>query len=620
MDEQELNPLNDHLFLQAFSCPLKFNFTVEEKDSEGHRDFFRQRNKLHLRDAVAIRFLNIKHTSNDVEEARRETELWLEEDEVTICGAVLQHGEFLTRIPILNKSASGVTIIQIHGKLRKRSLVSISLEDKLGKTLVHYLIKAAYRAEIVNRIFPDSVINVEFYFPNKDFKSSIDHLHLHHQLIKSGSEKLDEELQLLFTVTDATEAVMSVLKKMPAGNGYKLYDSLTMTEILEMISGFKTGDIDSNVEKIHSACRFCQFRKGHKNEPGCWEEHFRPNDVLKPNMHVYELIGHGSKRDLENNQYYQEEITIHDGLHSFDLMKKFGGPHITVQQRRNLQILQSKGEVVPGLWVKPGIEILKQLIFPLHFIDFEAATYSLPMRRGSQPYESVYFQFSCHTLHSDGSIEHKEWLDKSHGENFPHDDFAMALIQIPEIEKGTLIHYSPFEKQALNNLIRGFERNSMLNEEKIEKLIKIRDGLSTQNNDRFFDLSRIVRDFYYNKCMNGGLGLKEVLNSILLWEKVSILKTLKELEHPASFAVPLKDTLDPYIHIQTGNNHILDGSSAMNAWISFKNGLLQEEERDIVLEVLKRYCELDSYSMVILYHHLVNLLKMRENGSEEIIL
>lgn len=620
MTEKELNPLNDHQFLQAFSCPLKFHYTNEKRESEYHRDFFRQRNKLHLRDAVATRFSNIKHTSNDVVEAKRETDLWLKEGDVTICGAVLQHGEFLTRIPILKKSVSGVTIVQIHGKLRKRSLRSISLDDRLGKTVINYLVKAAYRAEIASKIFPDRSVTIEFYFPNKDYKSSIDHLHLHHLLVKSDSEMVWQELEQLFTATDATEAVKSVLEKMPAGIGYKLYDTLSMTEILDKISGLNERYLVSGVKNIHNACRFCQYRVGNKSKPGCWEEHFKPDDIIKPNRHVYELIGHGSKRDLENCQYYQEEITIHDGLQSFDLMKKFGGPHITVQQRRNLQILQSKEEWVPGLWVKSGIMSLKELTFPLHFIDFEAATYSLPMRRGSQPYESVYFQFSCHTLHSDGSIEHTEWLDTSNGENFPHDDFTRALIQIPEIEKGTLIHYSPFEKQALNNLIRGYERNSMLNEEKVIKLKKIRDGVNSQKSDRFFDLSRIVRDFYYNEYMNGGLGLKEVLNSILFWERSSIQKTLKDLEHPVSFAVPLKDTLDPYLHIQTGNNQILDGSSAMNAWISFKSGLLQKEERAVVLELLKRYCELDSYSMVILYHHLVSLLKMRENGSEEIIL
>lgn len=86
-----------------------------------------------------------------------------------------------------------------------------------------------------------------------------------------------------------------------------------------------------------------------------------------------------------------------------------------------------------------------------------------------------------------------------------------------------------------------------------------------------------------------------------------------------SFAVTLIEPLNPYLNIQTGNNLILDRSSAMNAWISFKCGLLREEERDVVLELLKRYCELDSYSMVILYHHLVSLFKMRENGSEGII-
>jgi len=617
--EKELNPMNDHHFLQALSCPLKIHYLNVDRKSNSPRDYFRQRNKLHLRDAVAIRFSEVRHTSNDIDEAKKETEKWLQESEVAICGAVIQHDEYLTRIPILIKSSAGLSIIQIHGKLRKRTLETINIEGRLGKSVMSYLVKAAYRYEVVKRVFPDKDINVEFYFPGKDFRSGIDLLHLHRIDKFRESDEFSEELQKLFVAMDATDAVRSVVKQMPSGVGYYLYDSLSMKEILEKISESEDRSVQSKVGRIHGACSFCDYRRGSYDESGCWEEHFKPQDVVKGNMHVYELIGHGSNRDLENNQYFQEEITIHDGLHSFDLMTKFGGPNITIQQRRNLQILRSKGEVIPRLWVKGDIDVLNRLEFPLHFIDFEAATYSLPMRRGSYPYEPVYFQFSCHTLFSDGSLNHTEWLDVSSGENFPHDDFTEAIGRIPEIERGTLVHYSPFEKQALNNLIRGYERNSMLNEERLNRLKRIRDGLNGEGNDRFFDLSKVIRDSYFNKYMSNGLGLKEVLNSILLWERSSKQKTLTGLEHPASMEVLLKDRVDPYSQIQTGSNLILDGSSAMNAWINFKCGLIQEEEKNTVLNLLKRYCELDSYSMVVLYHHLVHLYKMRENDEGEII-
>ena len=611
-----MNPINDHHFLQALSCPLKIHYLNNVRRADLPRDFFRQRNKLHVRDAVATRFSRIKHTSNDIELAKIETKKWLKSHNVTICGAVIQHGEFLTRIPILIKTSSEITIIQIHGKLRKRTSEAINIEGRLGKSVMGYLVKAAYRYEIVTKAFPKLQTNVEFYFPDKDFKSSMDLLHLHHFKKKSEPDSFNQEFQDLFIAIDATEAVRSVVRKLPSGVGYHLYESLTMAEILQKILESK----DDNVQHIHNACRFCEYRRGGDVASGCWEEHFKPDEVANANMHVYDLIGHGNIRELENKEFFQEEITIHDGLHSFELIRKFGGPNITIQQRRNLQILRSKREVIPKLWVKPEIDVINRLEFPLHFIDFEAATYSLPMRKGSYPYEPIYFQFSCHTLFSDGTLKHSEWLDTGKGDRFPHDDFTEAISRISEIENGTLIHYSPFEKQALNHLIRGYERNSMLHEEKLDRLKTIRDGLRSGKNDRFFDLSKVIRDSYFNRYMGNGLGLKEVLNSILLWEQSSKVKTLKAMEHPGSLEVLLKDTLDPYLQIQTGSNHIVDGSSAMNAWISFKCGLLQEEEKNTVLKLLKRYCELDSYSMVIMYHHLVHLLKMRENDEEEIIL
>lgn len=68
----------------------------------------------------------------------------------------------------------------------------------------------------------------------------------------------------------------------------------------------------------------------------------------------------------------------------------------------------------------------------------------------------------------------------------------------------------------------------------------------------------------------------------MLWEKISIQITFGGLEHPGSFAVPIKEPLDPYLQIQTGNNLLLGGSSAMNAWIGFECGLLNKEERNVV--------------------------------------
>src|SRR5690554_8020285 len=111
--------LNDHRFLEAVSCPLKLPFLLQDSELAGRPPVFRQKNKLRLRDAVALQFENRRQTSDSFVTAAKETKEWLREPEVAICGAVIQSGNLLARIPVLVKNADHLTIVQVHGKLRR---------------------------------------------------------------------------------------------------------------------------------------------------------------------------------------------------------------------------------------------------------------------------------------------------------------------------------------------------------------------------------------------------------------------------------------------------------------------------------------------------------------------
>ena len=85
MTEKETIAINDDLFLNTVSCPLKFNhITNGYLNRDSSKLYFRQRNKLHIRDAIATRFDNCKHTSNSTGAAWKETEKWVQEESVAI--------------------------------------------------------------------------------------------------------------------------------------------------------------------------------------------------------------------------------------------------------------------------------------------------------------------------------------------------------------------------------------------------------------------------------------------------------------------------------------------------------------------------------------------------------
>lgn len=613
MSGQESLVINDNLFQKTISCPLKFFHLTEQNYKNNTAKFlFRRRNKLHVRNAIAQRYKNCKYTSNGVQDALKETESWLKEEMVAICGAVIQYKNQLTRIPILVKEGSAFTIVQVHGKLRKRSDDKEIQPTVTQRGILKYLLKAAYRLDVVAKYLSRHDVEVLFYFPDKHFKSSIDNLHLFAEKEPVKNQAVKEEFSKLFSKVKATVAVRKVHQKIPGSVAHQHFEGLSVSEAVEkMILFGKYSDL-LNIER-HSGCKFCEFRwPDQKNREDCWDRFFDTDGIKHPEKHIFELIGHGYNMQSENGKFYQEEAEPAESFPSFDSMQKYGGRTITILQRQNLQILQAKGEPVPELWVKRDIRSIDSLVYPLHFLDFEAATFALPMQSGLQPYSPVYFQFSCHTLKKSGEVVHTEWLDQQDGQVYPHMEFVNRLGEIPGFFQGTIMQYSPFEKQGVNRLVGEFKKDPIRYENQIHILEKIKKSELPDNKNRFFDMSKIIRDYYYNKFFNDGLGLKQVLVSILQWENQNGMFEIPNMKIGESsvdivFSTKNSDVPDPYSEIQNPDFLIADGSAAMNAWLAVKNDLLTHEEKSQIFQILRKYCALDSFGLFIIYKHLERL-------------
>jgi len=579
---------------------------------------YRQRNKLHMRDAVALRYSKRKYTSARTSYAAAETAKWMTHDHVTICGAVLRTENRLTRIPILVKEKEKYTIIQVHGKLRKSSEQKALFTPGKKRSTAINLVKASYRADVLLELVPRAKIEVHFFFPDKNFRSSVSRLHS--KFGKSDpAPAVKELLEKLFLNVDATEAVKQVLKWVPENVAHTGFTGLSVRESFNTILNRSENEAAKVLETgRHDGCNSCEYRHSNEQEKGCWSLHFEPEKIRSPQSHVYDLIGHGNRFLAKQGVYYQEQVEIKDGLHNVELMQQFGGPKFTMQQRRNLQILKSKKQGIPLIWLRKGIEKVRSLTFPLHFIDFEAATYAIPMQKSANPYTPLYFQFSCHTLNENNILSHTTWLHNGSDIEHIHEKFIQKMASIENIFKGTIIHFSPFEKQALNRLLAVFKRNSMNYSSEIKTLNRLKNGDSRSFQDRFFDLSELVRDYYYNSKLKGSLGIKDVLLSVLKTEKKMKDFSVASDVFSKMGTSDKESNIDPYRAIQNGNSVIMDGAAAMHAWISDKNGLLSEEESTTVPLLLESYCKLDSLSMVAVYKHIDHLYS--KSTQEDVIL
>src|SRR5207248_1394232 len=98
----------------------------------------------------------------------------------------------------------------------------------------------------------------------------------------------------------------------------------------------------------------------------------------------------------------------------------------------------------------------EQLLYPLHFIDFETATVAVQYHAGMRPYEQVAFQWSCHTIPEKGApVEHAEWINTV--DVFPNFDFATALMKHLG-KQGSFLTWSHYENDVLNEIRSQMER------------------------------------------------------------------------------------------------------------------------------------------------------------------
>jgi len=609
---EERPDIRDYLFRETVSCPLKYRFILDENFNDQREDLFRRKTKRMTREAVARLFDDTEYTSNSAEVAAEETQRWLMRENVTICGAVLKNGNLRARIPILMKKGDELTIIQVHGKLVKENADQTFAGVPLGRSLNRYLLQAAYRQYVTKLAYPDALIRCSFMFPSKSFESGSDKLFQKTQGKDHISEEALEEIRSLYATVDGTLKVLQISKKIPADVSHSSFSGMSIEEAISKVYEVDEAGGRQFVDSVHLGCRNCRFRKADSpGGKGCWEIHFHDSDMKQSDKHLFELIGHHVTEEHLSAERFQEQVLQPSGLSNAGEIISHTERKIAIYHRKAMQLLDAKGRDLPLVFGKGLLAKLGKLEFPLHFIDFEAATHPVPMSRGEKPYTPAIFQFSCHTLTENLNLVHTQWLDEQTDEA-PHKRLVSELGKIPGIEKGTIMQFSPFERQAFYKLYSEMRRSGAECEEEtafLEKLLRVK---SHQQKDRFLDLSAMIRDGYYNRFMNSGLSLKQILLSILKVEEQ--LKTMPDYTFDVSdMSIDLLRTgadgeiANPYSQISDQRSSIRDGITAMHAYFCLKAGVLSEEQNSLVSLLMKRYCSLDSLALYIVYKHLLNI-------------
>ena len=201
---------------------------------------------------------------------------------------------------------------------------------------------------------------------------------------------------------------------------------------------------------------------------------------------------------------------------------------------------------------------LAELTYPIHFFDFEAQNPAIPRFDGLKPYEQFPFQYSCHVLHDDGSIEHREFLHTDRSDPRPA---LLAALAIDIASTGSVIVYhQSFEATLLRRLAQNFPEHA----EHLEAIAS-----------RLWDLEDIFKQHYKHPAFRGSTSIKNVLPTLV-----------PTLSYKA-------------LAVQRGDH-------AQTVWEEMINCADQAKKEQAIAD-LKDYCHLDTLAMVEIYQALLKL-------------
>ena len=210
-------------------------------------------------------------------------------------------------------------------------------------------------------------------------------------------------------------------------------------------------------------------------------------------------------------------------------------------------------------------EWLKQLKYPLYFLDFETYDTAVPLYDGCRPYQKIPFQFSLHIQQQKhGPTTHISYLASGNGDE--RAEFAAALKQSLGENGSIIVYYDSFEKMVINEIGELFPEYAQWSEKACQRVLDL--------------LMPFKEHYFHSPLQKGSASIKKVL--------------------PA-----LSD--ESYDGMDIGN-----GELASYYFTRIVMGKASDDEKSKIRQNLSDYCKLDTYSMVLLVSALYKLVDEQE--------
>lgn len=308
----------------------------------------------------------------------------------------------------------------------------------------------------------------------------------------------------------------------------------------------KVNSLTSEVESMMNDALHIINLKSPEYIEGC----LKPNECPCPNLchpHLPEksifnipLLNPKKARELLDSEVFE----IKDIPLSFELSAK---------QKLIANIIRSG---LPHLNKESLKKFLNELVYPLHFLDYETYEPAIPIHKGYRPYQHMVFQYSLHIVDKNKNIDHKEHLEIEDCE--PSKTLITKLKNDIRDNGSIMVWNKTFEIGRNNDMAILYPEH--------------KDFLNSINN-RIVDLADFVKNGYY--IHPGFLGSWSIKNVLPVMVPELSYKDLK----------------------------VNKGDVAMIVWWN----LVHNEDKSMAEDLIE-YCKMDTMAMVKIWEKLVNIL------------
>ena len=521
-------------------------------------------------------------------------------------------------------------------------------KGKIRSSWREHLYDVAFQKHVIQKVFPHLKVSSYLMMADKSKSAPTDSLNQKFKIVKGRNGQKHAIASPKLTEADRKEKILSkinvddycreiFLESVPV-RGIKL----SFEKMVDVFATAFQRDIMLRPEPA-SICRNCEFQTKNKDSSlnngleECWSRSlkWKKKDFEEPN--VLRIWSYRRKNDLIKAGRIKQSQVLKSDINP----KSDDKSGLSRTQRQWMQVKKVKeNDSTPYIDKQSLKREMDSWTYPLHMIDFETSSPAIPFVKGMKPYEGIAFQYSHHIIYKSGKVEHYgEWLGTEPGE-FPNFNFIRNLKKELENDNGSIFRYSNHENTYLNYIYRQLKSSDERDTNELCSFIETITKSTGRSKEKWrgqrnmIDLWGLVKRYYYDPYTKGSNSIKQVLPAILNSSKFLQEKYSKPIYGTSEIpSFNFKDwtwlkrkngkIVDPYkqlpkmfqdlsekdVELLSFDATLGDGGAALTAYGRLQFEEMSAYERSELKKALLKYCELDTFAMVLIYEGWKDLLQ-----------